>query len=109
MIAMKNRTFGNMRAENRLVERNFATGRRATIDHLEPRRLLAAIAWTGGGDGVLWSQPLNWSLFRVPNSSDAVTINVTGDPTIQFDSTAGTVAVQSLTVSDNLKVTGGSL
>src|SRR4051812_38705188 len=31
------------------------------IERLEVRRLLAAVAWDGGGDATNWSDPLNWS------------------------------------------------
>ena len=38
----------------------------ALVAALEPRRLLAAVAWDGGGDGLRWGDNRNWSGDRVP-------------------------------------------
>lgn len=35
----------------------------------------ATIVWDGGGDASAWSDPLNWDLDRVPNTSDEVLID----------------------------------
>src|SRR5205085_7434037 len=34
----------------------------------------ARVSWDGGGDGIDWSKPLNWSGDRLPTACDAVTI-----------------------------------
>ncbi len=74
---------------------------------LEERRLLASIAWTGGGDGKSWTDPNNWSSHALPGSTDDVTINQAGNPTIQI--TSGAESVHSLTSTDPLSIFGGSL
>ena len=33
---------------------------RLNLEPLEDRRMLAQIAWDGGGDGTSWTDPLNW-------------------------------------------------
>lgn len=43
-------------------------------DQLEPRTLLAALTWDGGGDGSSWSDPLNWSSDTLPGASDHAAI-----------------------------------
>ena len=63
--------------------------------------------WTGDADGTNWTNPGNWSSDAVPGSTDVVTINVPGNVTIQIASGAQTVL--SLTSSDALSITGGSL
>ena len=51
-------------------------------ENLETRELLVAAMWDGGGDGVHWSDPLNWSGDTLPGSADDVTIDL-GSNTIQ--------------------------
>ncbi len=77
------------------------------VESLEPREMLAAVAWSGNGDGTSWSDPLNWSGQAIPTAADDVTIDVATDPTIQIAS--GTYSVQSLTSNEALSITGGSL
>src|ERR1700733_6801062 len=79
----------------------------AELIPLEPRRLFAAVSWTGGGDGTSWSNALNWSNNAVPTSSDDVTINAGGNPTIRV--TAGSNPVKSLNCADTLLISGGTL
>ena len=76
-------------------------------ERLEPRRLLAAVAWDGGGDGTSWTDPLNWSTNSLPTTADDVTINVAANPTITVDS--GTQSVRSLTSAEALRIDGGTL
>jgi hypothetical protein len=77
-------------------------------ERLEDRRLLAAVSWDAGGDGVNWSDPNNWSNNLVPGGSDDVTINIVGSPTIVINAAAPTI--NSLVSFDHLSVpTGGSL
>ena len=71
--------------------------------------MLAAVAWTGLGDHINWSDPLNWSSGALPGASDGVTINLAGSQTIVFSSTLGSRTVASLNGSDPLSITGGSL
>jgi hypothetical protein len=67
---------------------------------LEPRVLLAAISWDGGGDGVHWDQPNNWSPNQVPTINDDVTIDVpAANPTITIRTNA---AVRSLTTRETI-------
>ncbi len=77
------------------------------VDSLEPRTLLSNVSWTGQGDGTTWTQASNWSNDAVPTASDDVTINLSGNPTIQI--TTGTQSVHSLTSTDPLSISGGSL
>jgi hypothetical protein len=79
-----------------------------SIERLEARRLLAAVAWDGGGDGVNWIDPLNWSSNAMPASADDVTINVpTSNPTIVISS--GTQTINSLTSSEAITLSGATL
>ena len=57
----------------------------AAIEALEARTMLAAIAWTGLGDGANWSDAANWSDHALPAWGDDVTINVAGNPTVHVD------------------------
>ena len=52
------------------------------VEVLELRTLFAAVAWDGGGDGVNWDDPVNWSNNALPTGGDDVTLNVAGTPTI---------------------------
>ncbi|MGD9721697.1 MAG: beta strand repeat-containing protein [Pirellulales bacterium] len=69
--------------------------------------MLAAVSWDGGGDGINWSDPLNWSGNALPAVVDDVTIDVPGTITVVHAS--GTSAIHSLTCAENLNITGGSL
>ena len=78
-------------------------------DVLEDRILLAAVFWDAGGDGVSWSDSLNWNkggLDEVPAPGDDVTINDPADPLINI---ASAVSINSLTSSDDIHVSAGSL
>jgi len=79
------------------------------LEALESRNLLAAVAWDGGGDGESWHDALNWSGNTLPGPDDDVTINVGGNPSIQFTATAGTVVIKSLTNNEGIFLSGGQL
>jgi hypothetical protein len=66
-----------------------------------------AVSWTGGGDGTSWTDPNNWSGDAVPGPTNDVTINGATNPTIVLAS--GTQSVHSLTTSDPITLSGGSL
>ena len=55
---------------------------------LEPRRLLAAVAWDGGGDGLSWGDARNWDTETVPAADDDVFIDA--------DVTVGITAARSV-------------
>ena len=80
---------------------------RLGLDWLEARTLLSNVSWTGKGDGTTWTQASNWSNDAVPTASDNVTINLSSNPTIQI--TTGTQSIHSLTSTDPLSISGGSL
>ena len=80
----------------------------ATAEALEGRRLLAVVAWDGGGNDTNWATPQNWSGDVVPGPGDDVTISLTSsNPTVRV--TTGTQAVNSLTSTEAISVTGGTL
>jgi hypothetical protein len=80
---------------------------RVLSEVLEPRRLLAAVAWDAGGDGVNWSDPANWSTNALPTAADDVTIAVPdGNPTIVVKDSE---IVHSLTSNESLSLSGGKL
>ena len=76
----------------------------AAIEALEARTMLAAIAWTGLGDGANWSDAANWSDHALPAGGDDVTINVAGNPTVHVDVTA---TIHSLTTFQSLSLEYG--
>ena len=80
---------------------------RRAVESLEPRRLLSAVTWTGGGDGTSWTDPANWSGGVVPGPGDDASIDVPGDITVRI--TSGDQAVNSVNSTDTIAVTGGSL
>lgn len=65
-----------------------------TLLLLIPAAVLAQeITWTGGGDGVSWSNPANWNENRVPGQEDDVIINLDGTYTIEK---SGNITINSL-------------
>jgi hypothetical protein len=79
----------------------------ATLDRLEPRRLLAAVSWDGGGDGVNWTDANNWSTNALPGPGDDVTIDVAGSPNVRLQ--AGTQSIRSLTCAESFELGFGEL
>ncbi len=77
------------------------------IEHLEDRQLLSTIYWNSATSGA-WNNATNWSPQQVPNSTDNVIIDESGaTPTITISS--GNQSVLSITASDPLSITSGSL
>ena len=75
------------------------------FEGLESRQLFNAIAWTGAGDGVNWSNAANWSGGIVPGFADDVTINVAANPNIQI---SGSRTVNSLNNAEALTINGSN-
>ena len=72
-------------------------------------RPAAAVTWTGGGDGVSWSDPHDWSGNAMPSAGSDVTIGVvSGNPTIQFSSTVGTAQINSRASGEPGNISGGT-
>jgi hypothetical protein len=74
------------------------------LEALETRLAPAVIAWTGGGDGMSWTDPLNWG-GTAPGMSDDAAINVPGLTVVVA---GGNIVVQSVTSQANLKMTSGT-
>src|SRR4051794_39085601 len=94
-------------ARARQIRRESHRRHHAAMETLEQRLLLAQVTWTGGGDARNWTDVNNWSGHAVPGPADDVTINLAGSPTIQIAS--GTQSVHSVSSSDPLTISGGSL
>src|SRR5215207_3466482 len=103
------------RVARRLRMRQTLRPRRAILEPLERRTLFAAVAWDGLGDGVRWSDPLNWNTDQVPGADDDVTIARSGTYTVALDAPGATAATlnlggssgtQLLAVSTSLSLTG---
>jgi hypothetical protein len=97
----QNRTHQN----GKRLEAALRFSRLLRLEPLESRRVLAAVSWDGLGDGVNWSDPINWSNNALPTSADDVTINV--GTTITHAS--GSNTIRSLTATKNLTLSGGSI
>ncbi len=81
------------------------SGLLAIFSGLAASALAAPVSWTGGGDGVTWEDPANWSSDpALPGAADDVTINAT---TVMH--TSEDTELLSLTCSADLQVTGGSI
>jgi hypothetical protein len=89
--------------------RSYRQGRlyRHTPDELESRVMLSQVNWINpaGGD---WDTPGNWSTDAVPGANDAVEINVPGNVTTTHSNSNDDV-VQSVTASDPITLSGGTL
>ena len=51
---------------------------------LEARFLLSTVSWDGGGDGVSWNDPRNWSNDSLPTASDDVVISIPASNPVMF-------------------------
>jgi hypothetical protein len=80
----------------------------ACVEPLESRVLLAAIWWDGGGDGVNWRDPINWSGDNLPQWGDDATIDVPGEATI-VHATAWVERLRTLTCAESLVLIGGEI
>ncbi|WP_428939133.1 S8 family serine peptidase [Fontivita pretiosa] len=65
------------------------------------------ITWDGGGDGVSWADPMNWSGDLIPGPTSDVTIYTTEAPAILI--TGGTHLLRSLISFEDLTISGGRL
>src|SRR5262245_36744248 len=79
---------------------------RPRVEELEPR-IAPAVLWDGGGDGVTWQDPRNWSTDALPAASDDVVIQDLRHVTVVYS--GGDTTVHSLTSHESLAVSGGSL
>jgi hypothetical protein len=95
----------NRRTHAARLRRSKLRTRRLQLELLEPRHLLAAVHWDGGGGDLLWSNPLNWSNDQLPTAEDDVVISATG--TIVHN--VGATQVRSLDLQTSLNVNGGSI
>ena len=69
---------------------------------------LGPVSWDGGGDGINWTDPLNWSGNALPGAADDVVISLpSSNPTIQLAS--GSQSIKSLSCAESLNITGGTL
>ena len=68
-----------------------------------------SVLWDGGGDGVSWSDPLNWSGDALPGAGDDVIINIADDPTVIIDASAGDVSVRSIESDEALRLVSSLL
>src|SRR4051812_9592781 len=81
---------------------------KVTCEMLESRRLLAAVNWTGAGDGVNWTNAANWSGNpALPGAADDVTINIAANPNISLNG-ATTQTIKSLNNAELVTVSGGA-
>jgi len=67
------------------------------------------VDWDGGGDGVSWSDPLNWEGDVLPVEGNSVSIRAFGKVTVVYDSSAGITNLRCIDSSESLSVTGGEL
>ena len=74
---------------------------------MEPRTLLSAVSWTGTVSSD-WDTAANWSDDAVPGPSDDVTINNAAHVPVTHSQNV-TDAINSLTASQPLTISGGSL
>ena len=80
---------------------------RPLAEQLEARMLLSQVQWTGKAGDNQWTTPGNWSDNALPGSADDVMIELSTNPTIQLS--FGTQSVHSVTSTDPLNLTGGTL
>ncbi|MCA9035909.1 MAG: hypothetical protein KDA91_12315, partial [Planctomycetaceae bacterium] len=69
--------------------------------------LIPSVYWDGDAGDFQWTNPLNWSGDTLPGANDDVVINVAGDITVTHSGTNTTI--RSLTSSESLNLSGGSL
>jgi hypothetical protein len=81
--------------------------RRPLLEALEDRVTPTTNIWTGLGFNSKWSTVNNWSLARVPNSSDDLVFNSTGLQKSNTDDIIG-LSVKSITISGAGYTLGGS-
>jgi RHS repeat-associated protein len=79
----------------------------AVVEQLEHRLMLTAVSWDGGGDGINWTDPNNWSNNVLPGATDDVTISVASNPTVRIS--VGSQSINSLASDEALALDGGTL
>ncbi len=106
LFSRHRRTVGTRRsAVDRAPRLDRLAGSSMSMDCLEPRVVLAAVSWDGGGGNTLWSNPLNWSGDALPTSADDVTIDVPAvQRTVVADLASGVIRVRSLTLADTVVI-----
>lgn len=67
----------------------------------------ATVTWDGGGDGVSWQDPANWTGDKLPSETDEVVLTPAGGTTVVFVSSD--VAIRRLDLCGTLLLAGGSL
>ena len=73
---------------------------------------LPPLAWDGGGDGVSWSDPANWSPDEAPQADDAVEFPSAGELTVNLGggvTTVGRLNLGAGSTRQKLNLGGGSL
>jgi len=102
------------RISGRVFERSVVSPRRQRrpvarfVNSLEPRTLLVAVMWDGGGGDFQWSNPLNWDTDTLPGEGDDVTIEF-GANDFTVVHSGGTNSIKSLTSVAALDIAGGTL
>jgi hypothetical protein len=73
-----------------------------------PASILAdTIEWTGGGDGISWTDPLNWTPEQVPGAADDAVIGAAfADVEVNIP---GTRSIASLDAASSLRLSSGTL
>ena len=104
-LGARNLRIGRGRTSQRVHRRPIGRGS-AARNCSNGECLLTAISWTGDGDGTSWTDTHNWSPMQIPSFGDDVTIDVAGNPTVTI---TGDESINSLQVSDTLKIASGSL
>ncbi len=92
-------TFATLNSPARVVY-----GQVANVNDLTLDALSLSFFWDGGGDGVSWFDPINWSLDQLPNATIDVTLN--SGTSIDYN---GTATINTLALADTLTISGGSL
>src|SRR5438067_8629958 len=78
------------------------------VEELEVRLVPAQITWVNAAGGS-WGTAGNWNLNRVPTSGDDVVIPNIGTFTVTYSSSSGTTSINSVTASEALTLSGGTL
>ena len=105
--AVQGRSVGGGKRRRGLTGRERRATRAPRVEQLECRDLPAVVSWTAlvGGD---WSVGSNWSTGSTPGAGDDVVINQPGNITITHAQNV-LDTIHSLTLSDTLALSGGSL
>jgi len=78
------------------------------FDFFTPQQVDYTIQWDGGGDGMSWHDPQNWSLDRIPDVGDRVAIT-TADTSVVVHDVEETTGVLSLFSTVPISWSQGSL